>query len=127
MGALTAGPFSSVTAFLDYLENSRGNLNLDVVGRHPLRPRDPDREPIVFTHGDLDRSNIIVSAPGDGATRILAIVDWHQSGWMPAYWEYCKALLGTPHGHEWEDFLNTFLESRYHDVYAYFEPYGIQL
>lgn len=48
----------------------------------------PDDCDIVFTHGDLHRSNIILLST---APRVVALVDWEQSGWLPAYWEDCKA------------------------------------
>lgn len=45
--------------------------------------------PIVFTHNDLCPPNILLS-PGP-SPRVVAILDWGQSGWYPSYWEYCKA------------------------------------
>lgn len=60
-----------------------------------MKDNDPYREglkddaSIVFTHGDLHKSNIMVSE--DGPIKIRAIVDWEQAGWYPSYWEYCKA------------------------------------
>ncbi|EJU00327.1 hypothetical protein DACRYDRAFT_81228 [Dacryopinax primogenitus] len=27
-----------------------------------------------------------------GEPRVVAILDWQQSGWLPSYWEYCKAM-----------------------------------
>ena len=69
---------------------------------HPLRSDlyDIDGEPITFSHGDLHRSNILVSS--EGCPRVLALVDWHQGGWLPAYWEFCKARWTTRIGDEWE-------------------------
>ena len=71
------GPFPSVPAFLDWiadmtkLPHNRGKvLPLD-----PYRYELPDNVPIVFTHNDLHRRNIMVSAQGDGDARILALVD----------------------------------------------------
>ncbi|KAJ3502387.1 hypothetical protein NLJ89_g8913 [Agrocybe chaxingu] len=46
------------------------------------------RHPIVFTHNDLHRGNILVE--GD---RVTGIVDWECAGWFPAHWEYIKALF----------------------------------
>lgn len=43
---------------------------------------------IVFTHAALLPPNIMLT-PGP-RPRIAAIIDWEQSGWYPAYWEYCK-------------------------------------
>lgn len=49
----------------------------------------PEWGTITFTHGDLHRSNILVSL--EDPAQVVAIVDWEQSGWYPEYWEYCKA------------------------------------
>ena len=43
----------------------------------------------MFTHDDLVPPNIILS-PGPNP-KVVAILDWGQAGWYPAYWEYCKA------------------------------------
>ncbi|KAL2169079.1 hypothetical protein VTG60DRAFT_6501 [Thermothelomyces hinnuleus] len=75
--------------------------------RHGLRPEDhPDHEddedwreikamvkkqdgpwpPPVFTHGDLNPSNILVRG-----NRVVGIIDWEHAGWYPYYWEYTSA------------------------------------
>ena len=56
--------------------------------------------------------NIIVSPPSDGPVRIRAIIDWHQSGWYPANWEYYKARLQTLDSDlcGWQCHLSEFLE-----------------
>lgn len=56
--------------------------------QEPYRTHLPDDSDIVFTHGDLHRSNILISST---SLRIVALVDWEQSAWLPAYWEDCKA------------------------------------
>ncbi|KAK2035760.1 phosphotransferase enzyme family protein [Colletotrichum somersetense] len=45
--------------------------------------------PIVFTHDDLVPPNIILSRGKN--PKVAAIIDWGQAGWLPTYWEYCKA------------------------------------
>jgi aminoglycoside phosphotransferase len=40
-----------------------------------------------FTHGDLSPGNILIE---NG--HVSGIVDWEQSGWYPAYWEYIKTM-----------------------------------
>lgn len=35
-----------------------------------------------------------------GEPRVVAIIDWHQSGWLPSYWEYCKANWTAPYQEE---------------------------
>lgn len=54
-------------------------------------PNLPYESPIVFTHGDLNFSNIMITrrSAKDGP-HVLAIIDWEQSGWMPSFWEYSK-------------------------------------
>lgn len=99
-----AGPFPSVGSFHDWFTNlSRPHRGPDDPPHpaHPMRSLLPNDELITFTHGDLHRTNIIVSPEGEGAPRVLAIIDWHQSGWFPAYWESCKARWTAIIGDEW--------------------------
>lgn len=109
--SIPAGPFPSVQSFHDwfvYLPRPYDRAVGDDPP-HPMRLELPDDVAIVFTHGDLHRSNIVVSSEGD--PRVLAIVDWGQAGWLPAYWEFCKARWTTGVGEEWEvEYLPRFLE-----------------
>ncbi|KAF2123946.1 kinase-like protein [Dothidotthia symphoricarpi CBS 119687] len=117
----TAGPFSSVTEFHNWFTSTFGpNRDMDVedISTHPYRSFIPDDFPIVFTHGDLHPSNIIVSLGPN--PRVVAIVDWHQSGWYPSYWEYCKARWTSWIGKEWEaNYLPLLLDR--HDCYDYWD------
>jgi hypothetical protein len=61
----------------------------------------PDSNPIVFTHGDLHPLNIIVNIDNKDEPQVVSIVDWHQSGWLPAYWEYSKAAITNSYKSEW--------------------------
>lgn len=91
-----------------------------------MRSKLPDNAPIKFTHGDLHRSNVIVS-PDRTTPRIVAIVDWHQSGWLPDYWEFCKARWTTWAGDEWErEYLPQILEQR-DDVYDTWDYLAMKL
>ena len=38
--------------------------------------------------------------------RILALIDWRQSGWYPDYWEFCKAAYTAEVDSEW---LNVYI------------------
>lgn len=110
----SAGPFASVKEFHDWLSYliKRGK------GMHwpdpslipdPFQDLLPDDSPITFTHADLHPSNIMVSA--NDPCRIVSIIDWHQSGWYPAYWEYCKAAFTAEPNGEWEtEYIPRFLE-----------------
>jgi aminoglycoside phosphotransferase (APT) family kinase protein len=47
-------------------------------------------EQCVLTHGDIKPGNIIVDQGADSNWEIVAIVDWENSGFYPAYWEGIK-------------------------------------
>jgi aminoglycoside phosphotransferase (APT) family kinase protein len=90
------------------------------VAPEPEKVQDPyrnflsDNGPILFTHGDLDRSNIIISTTSPA--RVLGIIDWEQAGWFPEYWEYCKAAYTVGEEEEWraagwiDSFLTAYLQ-----------------
>ncbi|KAJ7065242.1 hypothetical protein C8F01DRAFT_1248842 [Mycena amicta] len=46
---------------------------------------------VVFSHGDLNASNIIIS---DAPQRIVAIIDWETLGWYPSCWEEMSIWRG---------------------------------
>jgi len=101
----SAGPFASVKEFHDWLSwmTKRGKeIHFEDPSQIPDPFRDllPDNSPITFTHADVHPSNIIVST--DDPCHIVAIIDWHQSGWYPDYWEYCKAVFTAVPNGEWE-------------------------
>jgi len=111
-----AGPFSSVSKFHDYI-CSLSCRNLDEGWRayNYFRPLMPDTRSIVFTHSDIHQANILISATGP--PRILAIVDWEQSGWYPDYWEYCRACFISGPWEKWRDYwIPKFLEPQ-PDIY----------
>lgn len=93
------GPFTSVKEFHDWFvyQYKRGVPDAETIPE-PYRAYLPDNVPIVFTHGDLHQSNIIVSP---SSARVAALIDWEQSAWLPAYWEDCKAHWTTLHSGEW--------------------------
>lgn len=92
------GPFKTTQDFHLWL---RDDLRPE---DHPTRKDDQDWKdikemvakqdgpwpPPVFTHADLNPSNIMV----DG-TRVVAIIDWEFSGWYPYYWEYTSVWYGS--------------------------------
>ncbi|KAH7134329.1 kinase-like domain-containing protein [Dactylonectria macrodidyma] len=117
----TAGPFHSVSEFHDWFTSTIGPKETHCSKTpHPYRSFLPDDVPIVFTHGDLHPSNIVIS-PGPNP-KIAAVVDWQQAGWYPAYWEYCKARWTTRIGDEWERvYLPMFIERWEGSVYDYWD------
>ncbi|KAI0853605.1 kinase-like domain-containing protein [Daldinia vernicosa] len=89
-----AGPFEDITQFHDFFARYSCRLQPDWNPRRdfPELAGLADDRPIVFTHGDLDRSNILVfPRDGESPPRVAAIIDWHQSGWYPCDWEWLKA------------------------------------
>ncbi|CZR69067.1 uncharacterized protein PAC_18968 [Phialocephala subalpina] len=109
----SSGPFTTVAAFNDWLATLRSGappgLNVDY---GPWRSGLLDDIPIVFTHADLHRSNIMVSQDANGVPRITAIIDWHQSGWYPASWEFYKTRLTCKAKDQWElEFILEFLQA----------------
>jgi hypothetical protein len=63
----------------------------------------------IFTHGDLQRKNILVEGlPSaldadnvtEGGDLKIALLDWETAGWYPSYWEYSRAMLGCG---RWDD------------------------
>ncbi|KAB8257153.1 phosphotransferase enzyme family protein [Aspergillus pseudonomiae] len=70
-----SGPFQGANAVQQFQDACGIEISEDV--------------PIVFTHDDLVPPNILLS-PGPNP-RVVAVIDWGQAGWYPAYWEYCKA------------------------------------
>ncbi len=102
-----AGPFQTVSNFHNYYTLTIGpntdRMDYRSLSPHPYRSMLPDDVPIVFTHADLHPSNIILSPNKETGSRVATVVDWQQSGWYPAYWEYCKACWTTEIGPEWRE------------------------
>lgn len=97
-----AGPFGSVKDFHDWFSFLYKRRVPDPENiPDPYRQCLPDSSEIVFTHGDLHPSNIILSSTYP--IRIIAIVDWEQAGWLPAYWEDRKAHYTSPTFGEWSE------------------------
>jgi len=96
------GPFSSVKEFHDwYTSLPYEGFELPEGFVDQCRHELPDDAPVRFTHNDLHPSNIMISPKHAAKLEIRAIIDWHQSGWYPAYWEACKLRWSVPSGGEW--------------------------
>lgn len=109
------GPFASVSQLHDWFSAKfkepakihRPGVPLEDL-LDPYREMLPDDSPITFTHADLNPVNILVSQ--DSPCRLIAIIDWEQSGWYPEYWEVAKAEFTTWPDGEWQtDYLPLFL------------------
>jgi hypothetical protein len=106
-----AGPFDSVKEFHDWFTAlfKRPMPDPESVPIEPFRPDLSDDSSIVFTHGDLHPSNIILSL--SEPTQIIAIIDWEQAGWLPEYWEDRKAHYTCDYEGEWStQYIPVFLD-----------------
>lgn len=111
-----AGPFSAVKDFHDclYLMIKSGKeihwpglATEDIPD--PYRELLPDDAPVVFTHADLNPKNSMVSS--QSPCRVVALIDWEQSGWYPDYWEFCKAEYTVDFKSDWAtEYLPIFVQ-----------------
>ena len=96
-----SGPFATVREFHDWFTFLPRKRMSDPhsVPIKPFRQELPDNSSIKFTHGAVHRSNIIVTR--SRPNQVPAIVDWEQSGWLPAYWETLKAQYSVFSDDKW--------------------------
>ncbi|GBF62153.1 hypothetical protein TMEN_4686 [Trichophyton mentagrophytes] len=116
------GPFETLEQFHDWIA-SLPLIELSVPSDYvdPYRQYLPDDATIKFTHADIHGRNIIISQ--DSSPKILALIDWEQSGWYPEYWEWCKACYTSHCDSEWrKKWMSKFL-TPYHDEHLIFAEY----
>ena len=71
---------------------------------------------MVFTHGDLQRKNIIMRENGKPV-----LIDWETAGWYPAYWEYASAVFACGSWQDdWHEYVPRILDE-YPNEYAWFD------
>jgi hypothetical protein len=123
------GPFKDIPSFNAALTDAarphfRWNL-LSIIQRSLART---DSYRIVFTHGDLHISNIMVRqsmSPSEsdqhvtGGKRwmVVALVDWECAGWYPEHWEYVKLLSSVKWRSDWAARAQTFLDRHYDEEF----------
>ncbi|KAJ2988166.1 hypothetical protein NUW54_g9199 [Trametes sanguinea] len=104
------GPFASERAFWDWrvsLFERFGDAHPPTAARiADIKRFMPCEHPIVFTHGDINRRNILVRVRGEGPDdiEITAVLDWEQAGWRPIYWESLKWAFIDGHTPGWGEF-----------------------
>ncbi|GFF48390.1 hypothetical protein IFM58399_08288 [Aspergillus lentulus] len=121
------GPFATVKEFHDWFTFLCRRRMPDPysVLIEPYRYELPDDCAIKFTHGDLHRSNIVISS--SRPYRTLAIVDWEQSGWFPAYWEARKAQYTAWMTEEWTTTYLPIILDMYADTLESWDYYTISI
>ncbi|KAF4206480.1 hypothetical protein CNMCM8927_004874 [Aspergillus lentulus] len=121
------GPFATVKEFHDWFTFLCRRRMPDPysVPIEPYRYELPDDCAIKFTHSDLHRSNIVISS--SRPYRTLAIVDWEQSGWFPAYWEARKAQYTAWMTEEWTTTYLPMILDMYADTLESWDYYTISI
>lgn len=76
---------------------------------------------------DLHPINILVNLDGEGEGRVLALIDFEQSGWYLEQWEYCKARWTAEIGGEWETQYLPMILKRHEDAYYHWEYFCLSL
>ncbi|KAJ0124414.1 protein kinase subdomain-containing protein [Diaporthe amygdali] len=106
------GPFRTMQDFHSWLRDglkqgeaeNMEQAELDSVNEMIAR-QDGPWPPPVFTHGDLNPSNILVRDD-----KIVGIIDWEMSGWYPHYWEYTSLKIGSHLVNPtWDENIDKFL------------------
>ncbi|KAK4442289.1 kinase-like domain-containing protein [Podospora aff. communis PSN243] len=106
--------FPNVAAFHEFfvttaMESSSTQHGNRVARSYHFQPNSffRDDTPVVFTHGNFHPKNILISTGPN--PRVVAIMDWGQAGWYPAYWEFCKARQAAAQGRMASDWESTYL------------------
>ena len=78
-----------------------------------IRQAMSDEHYIVFTHGDINRRNVLVRVHGEGPddVEVTALLDWEQAGWRPIYWESRKWLFEDGGTSGWAEFAEDVIGS----------------
>jgi len=71
--------------------------------------------PSVFTHGDFQRKNVLVTRDD---TAIM--IDWEEAAWYPTFWEYAMTMYSCRWNDYWHSWVVKILEE-YPNEYAWME------
>ncbi|KAI5455948.1 hypothetical protein BGZ63DRAFT_397612 [Mariannaea sp. PMI_226] len=114
-----SGPFDTKSQLIDafmkkYLYNS--GLVHKAEYYHYVLPLVLSGHRSIFSHGDLQRKNIIVKED-----RGLVIINWEAAGWYPEYWEYALAIFAYGSWEDdWHESVGRILDE-YLNEYTWFE------
>jgi len=113
------GPFNTIDDFYNWLEwLPQRFLSSSQRYKDPYLNLMPKDTTIKFTHADVHPTNIIVSTSAFGPPRVLALIDWGQSGWYPDYWEFFKMCYTTHWEEEWrKTWIPKMIEPQEHEKY----------
>ena len=132
------GPFATQTEFNDWKVSRYkkfGDAHALTAQRiAEIRLTMPNDHAVVFTHGDINRKNVLVQVKGDGPgdVEVAALLDWEQAGWRPAFWESFKWRWEGSTSEEWNNFAlkhlcvgheaDVILEEELQQISFYFTP-----
>ncbi|KAK3370802.1 phosphotransferase enzyme family protein [Lasiosphaeria ovina] len=114
-----AGPFDTEDQFngavVDkYLQTGSDRLSFRAAFYRRAFPSVLHGHRSVFTHGDLQRKNIVVRDSGE-----IVLIDWESSGWLPSYWEYAVAMISEGDWrNNWHEYVADALDE-YHNEYLW--------
>ncbi|KAK9762581.1 anthranilate synthase / indole-3-glycerol phosphate synthase [Basidiobolus ranarum] len=64
-----------------------------------------------LTHGDLTPRNIIIGENN----KIIGIIDWEGSGYLPEYWEYARSRIGVSWNDIWFSKIEKFIDPHHYE------------
>ena len=115
------GPFSSeAELYIGLVEKLRWIRNDD--NQYPSRitwlrkhlPVSLTAHPPTFTHGDIQKKNIIVKSTTSEISSDedfdLVLLDWENAGWYPNYFEYFVCFTGFGWEDDWPQLIETCLD-----------------
>ncbi|KAF8910403.1 kinase-like domain-containing protein [Gymnopilus junonius] len=97
-------PFSSTFEFRDFYHNLLRKCTMPFDHVDKIMAALPTDSEIRFTHGDLLPKNIMVEVDGPNS-KITGIIDWANSGFYPAFWEYARMYDPNWMSQGWFDIL----------------------
>ncbi|KAJ5358719.1 phosphotransferase enzyme family protein [Penicillium cataractarum] len=110
---LINGPFGSIEDLNEamirkYAYNGGSTYRAEYLRKcFPLVFNDPKA---AFTHGDLQRKNIMIREKRQGSDEVsLVLIDWEKSGWYPRYWEYCLAVCALRWDDDWSLWIDRII------------------
>ncbi|KAG6168463.1 hypothetical protein E4U51_002167 [Claviceps purpurea] len=123
--ANSKGPFDTEPQFNDALVQSyRVCSGLDQRANYYRRvlPLVLRENSIAFTHGDLQRKNIMLKPDGQPV-----LIGWKAAGWYPAYWEHVMSMFSWVEGKDdWHEYLPRIMEEYPHE-YVWFDMIRYEL
>jgi aminoglycoside phosphotransferase len=106
------GPFSQEEEFNMFLRNGTDTQHIEAIPddrrsavQQVIEFQQQNTHKVCFTHGDLSSSNVLVR---DG--KVVGIIDFEMSGWLPEYWEYTTAMNVNVYDEFWKSQVERFLE-----------------